>query len=493
MNRKIRRHDLYIIAIFIVMAVAVMTKSYFHSDGYLSADSSNYLKLALNLRDGKGYYTSPCDYSGRTGKVFFSYWPVGYPTMIFFVTKALGISAFWASKCLNLIMIGLGMLLLRKVSKENAYVYAMIFLLASFIEVYSYTWSEAAFIFGMLWFAYAIHSYLVKSSNTSLINIFLASVFLFLTRYIGLFSYPVIGLVGVYRFARRRYVECLKLFLVVMLGSIVVGLYFWHNYLETGYWNGIALHRREISIIGFVVGVLESQVIDLNLVLTRGSYGWLFWGSLILEVGIFLYFWRKAGWKIGLSEESGGDFWKTCIFVGMMYWIQLIAAVWGSIGMIPGFRYWAPSTFLFLLAGLNFCETRANRVMFARAKGFIFAMAILSFMLNVPTKIVKNNVFDAKPTYYRNIREIERKYRDVPAGSLVVLGNIHLNYLRSDIRIFYPAYDEVLEDFLARARGLPDERIYMEIPRERLDRTWFGDSVSEFFARQEGGVLMRLR
>ena len=115
---KIYREDWYLLIIFIMMAIAIVVKSYFHPDGYLSPDSANYLKLAQNLLEGNGYYVSAYSITG-TGqdRELFAAWPIGYPTLIFVVAKLTGLSVFWASKFLNILLIGIILGIFRKLFK----------------------------------------------------------------------------------------------------------------------------------------------------------------------------------------------------------------------------------------------------------------------------------------------------------------------------------------------------------------------------------------
>ena len=117
-NFKIYREDWYLLIIFIMMAVAIVVKSYFHPDGYLSPDSTNYLKLAQNLLEGNGYYVSAYGSTGQD-REFFAAWPVGYPTLIFVVAKLTGLSVFWASKFLNILLIGIILGIFRNLFKHK--------------------------------------------------------------------------------------------------------------------------------------------------------------------------------------------------------------------------------------------------------------------------------------------------------------------------------------------------------------------------------------
>lgn len=117
--------------------------------GYLSPDSEYYLELAQNLLEGRGFYRS-ADYpipetKTPENQIFFSAWPVGYPVVIFLATKILGTSAWLASKIINLICLGFLLLLLRRINRNEAVFLALVLYSFTFLEVYSYTWSEAPF------------------------------------------------------------------------------------------------------------------------------------------------------------------------------------------------------------------------------------------------------------------------------------------------------------------------------------------------------------
>ena len=130
MNRtlysKIYREDAYLIMIFIMMAAAIVIGSYFHPNGYISPDSSHYLKLSQNLIEGKGYYVSTYGITGQD-RTFFAIWPAAYPTLIYFAAKLTGLSVFWASKLLNIVLVGLILGMFRASFRHDAYIYGMIF------------------------------------------------------------------------------------------------------------------------------------------------------------------------------------------------------------------------------------------------------------------------------------------------------------------------------------------------------------------------------
>ena len=118
------------------MAIAIVFSSHFSAHGYLTSDSTNYLILAQNLIDGNGYYVTSLNWFGDgngQGRVLFAIWPIGYPTFIAFVAKLTGLSVFWASKLLNILLIGIILAMFRLMFKQNASTYGLIFFFSAYI------------------------------------------------------------------------------------------------------------------------------------------------------------------------------------------------------------------------------------------------------------------------------------------------------------------------------------------------------------------------
>ena len=78
----------------------------------------------------------------------------------------------------------------RNLFKHNAYVYGLILLFSSYIEIFSLAWSETIFIVALVWFATSVYLFIVNPKRISLLyfSIMMASLLLFMTRYIGAFK-----------------------------------------------------------------------------------------------------------------------------------------------------------------------------------------------------------------------------------------------------------------------------------------------------------------
>jgi hypothetical protein len=229
----------YLFIIFTFSAIAIIARSFFHHDGYLSPDSTNYLKLAQTLLDGNGFYVSSYRLNG-SDRDFFAIWPAGYPVLIFVVAKIFHLSVFLASKLLNIIFIGLSLCLIKKVFKTDSYIYGLVFLFGAYIHIFSYTWTEVPFIFGLLWFSSSIYYHLNNPASKALLfNLFISALFLFLMRYIGAFSFGVIGLLAMYYFTQKKYRYFIKLSSISLVGIMIVSLYLYNNYIQVGFPTGM--------------------------------------------------------------------------------------------------------------------------------------------------------------------------------------------------------------------------------------------------------------
>ena len=72
-------------------------------------------------------------------------------------SKITNFSVFFSSKLLNLVFIGFTLLIFRKLFDKDAYLYGLIFLFSSYLEIYSFTWSETGFIFGLVMYLLKIN------------------------------------------------------------------------------------------------------------------------------------------------------------------------------------------------------------------------------------------------------------------------------------------------------------------------------------------------
>ena len=76
--------------IFLLTTTNIIVLSYNTANGYISPDSSNYLRLAEQILSGYGSFVPSNGKQGFT-EILFVMWPVGYPALIAFADWSLGL------------------------------------------------------------------------------------------------------------------------------------------------------------------------------------------------------------------------------------------------------------------------------------------------------------------------------------------------------------------------------------------------------------------
>lgn len=492
------------------MAIAIILKSSLNANGYLTPDSIGYLALAQNLIEGKGFHTF-FSYLPQKDRVLFAIWPVGYPVLIYLVAKTLCISVFWASKILNILFVGASLLLFRKLFKKNAYIYGLIFYVASFILIFSHTWSEVPFIFGLLWFSASIfYFYKNGSSAIYLFNIFASSLFLFLNRYIGAFAFGFMGLMSLNYLMNKDYKTSLKLIVASLLGFMIIALYLYHNYLQTGYPTGILRLPAPETISELLKSLFRALLIEFNLIRTSGSpyienkLKFIAW--LSFQTGLFLFFYYKI--KDNIYDINGKKekypLWLILFSIGVTYLICIVSIRFFFYFVDFYCRLLGPASFLFIISLISYFEFRYAREVFNKLKVPFIIVCITSYLLNVPLITIKMlllNRGNPYKIYSDTVNGLQHLYSKIPRGSVVVFPNIHLAYLRTDIIGLEPLYvglvhskTESMDEFIRRIHTLfPENKVFFQIYGNMPNKERFHDSIIEFIDNNKNLEFVRLK
>lgn len=492
------------------MALGILTKSFFNEDGFLSPDSAYYLSLAQNLIEGNGFNVHS-SYMPGNERSFFTVWPVGYPIFIYLVAKVSGISVFLASKIVNIIFIGVSLLLLRKLFEKNAYVYGLIFFVATPLLIFTCTWSEVPFTFGMLWFSTAVY-YFSQNTNSKLLifNLLISSLFLFLSRYIGAFSIGFLGMMSIFYLRKRDYKTSFKLILVSFIGFLLITLYLSHNYLRTGNLTGaIRLPAIETNF-EFLKMLIRALVIELNFIRTPGGPHITnilkFFAWLVFQLGLFLYLlWKVKGSinHVNKSEEKS-HLWKVFFYIGITYILCLVVIRWHVHVADFYCRYFGPASFLFCIAFISYVEFRYSKKVFQLLKIFVVIICVVSYLLNVPlitTKMLMQKRGETYQTYYVKINALKDLYSKIPQNSIVVFPNKHLLYLRTDVlglEPFFPGVisikTESMQEFLVRMNTkFPEKEVYFQIKDNKPYNEPYHKSIIEFIDNNQGKDFVKIK
>lgn len=496
MKDMVQKSYFKILLIFIIIGTTIIFKSITNIDGYLSPDSCNYLRLAQNLLNKNSFYINTLD-----GEKFFAVWPIGYPTMIFLVAKLTGLSVFFASKVLNIIFIGLIFYVFHKNFKENSWLFALMFLTIGFIDVFSYTWSEVPFIFGLLWFALAIlkfneseDKYLLYSSNITLVILFL-----FMNRYIGAFSIGVVGLLFIYLIYIKAYRKSFYLLIPIFIGTIFVSLYLYHNILTNGYATGMPRIPAPENFAGLIVMTIRALVSELNLLAPHFNIV-----TFIFEIVVFYWFFLRFK---PFQNEKGiiNNTWKFFMIIGLLYYGAIILMRMRSHFDNLGVRLMIPGTFLIIVGIITYLQDRLSQEHFNNFKKAFLIIVATSYVLAV--KPIAKKLIDNQPftTYYENIREIEDKTKDIPQNSILIFNESHHLYLRNDLFYTTPRYlpyfaeQDKWDDFVNKLKSkYYNKEIYVLIPHfknevdEQTYKDRFHSSVYEFIKNNQHLDIVKL-
>ena len=515
----LKREDCYLVLIFFLMALAIFSKSFFNIDGYLSPDCTEYLGLAQDLLNRFSFFVhpSPTVMAGKE-RVLFSQWPIGYPLCIYLVAKVLGISVFWAGKLLNVIFVGLSLLILRLLFKKNAYVYGLIFFMATFVILFTFLASELPFILGLLWFSAAFYYFTQNpSSKIPLLNMILAGCFAFLNRYIGAFIPLFLFLPSLYYFVRKEYKKSFTLLFISSVLFIFATVYFYINYSQTGYIVGIRRMPALETNYQLFKDLLKTIIIELNLIRNpSGPLGFIgmlkFFSWFAFQTGLFLYLFLKIKkqLKIKIINENKSYLWFIFFSLGLTYSFYVILTRWFTHFDPFNYRLFAPATFLFLAAFISYMEFNHSQQVFKQVKVFFLIIGIVSYLLNAPLITIKTYLQRPKNnrTYYDTIKRLNTLYSQIPLNSVVVYANKHMAYLRPDlIRImpfdlrfgYYPRRKETMHEFLDRVNRLfPHKKIYFQIKGDETLKTKgnkdkLHKTVIEFINNHQGKEFVQIK
>jgi hypothetical protein len=304
---------LWLWAIYALIAATIVLRVNIEATQYTSPDSEYYMRVAENVVAGKGfvapYLVYPFDESTPDKDLII--WPIGYPALISLPMMVFSLDALVSSKLINLLSLGLMFFLLHRMFAEVAWLPALYFLSYGRMEVFSYSWSEAPFLFLQLLLCWVILSSLSDRLDKTLwIKLMLTLIGLFLLRYAGLIYFFFVAGVMVYFAYRKDYKKAAHYFATLALASGFVIAYFYRNYLLSGYYAGMDRVQPDAEGIGYFLWLLVKGLFN-ELMLARnyffnGNLDFLFIGLFLIQSVLLLWLvkWRKLFSKNVLQNNT---------------------------------------------------------------------------------------------------------------------------------------------------------------------------------------------
>ncbi|MCX2740677.1 hypothetical protein [Pontibacter anaerobius] len=389
---KLRRADLLLLLLYLTTAAIILFRISVEGTGYLSPDSKAYLGLAQNLKDAYGLYVPDAQGAGRH---YFSIWPVGYPVMIYVFSELTTLDVYWASKILNLLLLGSGFLLLRQINRPYSFVLASVYGAYTFLEVHSFTWSEAPFLLLLLLLAYfANQVWGEEHINRNLVFIFFICLALFLVRYVGAFSFSVPALLGLYFGYLRKYKQASWFLGATLLLAILAGAYLYANYALSGFATGFdrleAKTEAARSFVPMLLKGLMNEFLVIREYRPQNQPDYLLYATALLQLLVLVYIGinLKKYYSFG-CETRKNSFSVTCLSIGLLYFVAILALRILSHFDDLDYRLLSPLSFMAFIGILHsFVSLPDMNKEIVRMKFLIFAFFVLSLLLNVPKKFV---------------------------------------------------------------------------------------------------------
>jgi hypothetical protein len=482
--------DYKLLLLFLGLCSVILLNSFLDPDGFLSPDSTYYLRLSKNLLLNEGFKIA--DYQSPDGKSFFAIWPVGYPVLIFIVSKLTGLGVVWASKALNLLLIAAILLLFKYIFKETAHWAGLIFFIDANVLIFSFTWSEGPFIFFLICISFSL--YKCVESNGRIIwltGLFLSGIALFMMRYIGLISIGIIGLTALVNLFRRKWLLSTKLLLIASLQLIFAGLYLYHNKVASGYFTGMSRdlpRESNLELLNQLLSALKEEFI-----LIKSGIPVLLSMGLLLLLGIYLYRTRKKGYH----DEKTGGLWKYFLLTGVLYLAAIVVIRWFNNLDPINFRFLAPGTFLIILSLACYLKGKPKVKVMNHTMLYLVILATLTIhyipsSIAVFKYITTGKNYFRNPNYIENTRVILEKYKEVEPYSIVIFGSDHLRYLRENVipTEIYEKYP--LDNYVNFFTQKKDWNVYVNITND-LNPEITHESFIRFMQTNKDKQLVKVR
>lgn len=383
--------------LFLLTVGLVLLRIAVSPSGCISPDSIYYLQGANNLSEGNNYLIV---FAGKT--TYNAIWPIGYPLATVILHKISGFNLFWASKVVNLLCLLVCFWAASRWFGRKAWFVCLPFCTGTMVKIASYSWSETLFITLLLIFAVLLHT-ILSSAAASFVEhdhnrpdfqskqstfivwlaLFVTSFGMFVTRYIGGFTLPLLGGFALYFAVRKDWKTSLNFGLVSFFSLLASTAYLNYNRLQTSTWAG-----------GEIRDPIENESLTrFFIMVTKGLFNefwvvrdWDFRSSdVVFFVGIALQLvvmWKviKAITQLPQQQRFLQSFSFALVLISLTYAINLVIARRMSAFMDLDFRYFSPMTIPLWLACTVWLVQPAQNALYQKTKYWVAVLFLASLV-----------------------------------------------------------------------------------------------------------------
>lgn len=428
-------NDVFLVLLFAAICISIYSRAYLNAI-YISADSTGYMREAVNLVQGNGF-----SYDGLAGyRSWFANWPVLYPAMIAFVMVVTKVNAYLASKLLTMVLVGLILIVLRVVFRKEAWIYALCLTNIGFLNLCYYTWSEIPFMLFLLCYGLVLARIVGEKESSLKSYLLLGAMGLgcFLTRYYGAYVFIVTGLyvllffVAFCRKKKKRYLMgALKLGITTLVSGILSVAYLLLNKMMNGMASGVSRTMWWDDYQTLTNDLIETLIteffnvfsIQIPEFLENYPYSLKVFVVLLILVGVALIVIRYGR---HFSRES------VLITMAVSYEIIFIGIRYVSSMDTFYFRFFEPATFLLCIGilGLLIPQLREKKAL-RYLGGTVTVLVVLSV-----AALYENGALKTDNCYYEAMAEQwDQAYAELPTRSVVIFNDIDFrsSWYRPDI------------------------------------------------------------
>lgn len=447
--------------------IALLT--YAVKNGGVSHDSSYYLRVAQSLLEGEGLSLPAFQgYDQKPELRFPVIRPVGYPIAVAIISGLFQIPVLIGAKALSVFCAsGLAWLFFRMYGYDG-FTLSAILLTALVIELYFSVLSGGLFTLLLVLWAFLLAEALNKDfSWYQVVGIGIIGGFLFITRYVGIVVFPVLGLLTIYNPVKHQLSFNIKCFLSILVTLLLIGSYLTVNYLKAGLFSPphVTEHPFQkpstLSLIGDYLWELLNSINMLFNILYRGE--WWRIGStmtaLTLQIGFGVYWFRKFRPAINrffpLSPLTRITWLTAFVYLAMLLAIFLVKFYTFS------YRFVVPALLLLAWGGFHQAYYSQNENFLRVLRYTMVLIVIVSVGFNVLFRSGYHLFWKPTPTFPSHLSRINSKYQDVPKGSFIIFPEKDLNYLRTDLVTVYSALTLKPDKCFNRIKGQDTNNFYL--------------------------------
>lgn len=448
---------IFIALIITYVAVFILVSSFSETNGYITGDSANYLRLSERILGGHGFLLPSNGRQGATEE-WFTVWPIGYPMLISSVAWILGISTFLASKILNIFLLSSAILALYFNLGRSGLIASLLLLTAGTLRNYTMTWSEAPFLTALIILCLYLGKIVNGSSTINNRNLIILSILLilpFLFRYIGIFVVAPTFLIAINLLFQGRKRESILILIAIFFAISFFLIYFSNNFYLTGYIRGmpntpVSYENYYALFSNLILGVIREFALVLpywdptNFIQNITVLAWFI---IILISGLLI--------SRNIPELELNIFGASFSYIFIMFGLIYLGA-FIFISFYSYFNKFSPRLLDpgFSLFFIGICLWILNQKKIRNMSLAMFGFITVSLVAAGQLYLIKNK-YAQGINYLDYTQQMQAKYKELPDNAIIVFGQRELKYLRPNIRMAepknpeYTSVNETWDDFLS--------------------------------------------